>query len=114
MVVPSWFCKVYRCVMPTAHHSIITTFGGKTILAFRRVVHYFALLAEGFGKVGAADEGLRVLAEALAAVQQTGEQMWEAELHRLKGTLVLQARHQPPAHEGSVLHTTGRTLQTAE
>src|SRR5262249_46630358 len=40
MVVPSWFCKVYRCVMPTAHHSIITTFGGKTILAFRRIVHY--------------------------------------------------------------------------
>src|SRR5215831_6344961 len=38
MVVPSWFCKVYRCVMPTAHHSIITTFGGKTILAFRRIV----------------------------------------------------------------------------
>src|SRR5215831_501850 len=38
MVVPSWFCKVYRCVMPTAHHSIITTFGGKTILAFRRTV----------------------------------------------------------------------------
>jgi hypothetical protein len=25
--------------MPTAHHSIITTFGGKTILAFRRIVH---------------------------------------------------------------------------
>src|SRR6266704_6288816 len=38
MVVPSWFFKVCRCVMPTAHHSIITTFGGKTILAFRRIV----------------------------------------------------------------------------
>ena len=25
--------------MSTAHHSIITTFGGKTILAFRRIVH---------------------------------------------------------------------------
>src|SRR5215510_6018465 len=41
MVVPSWFCKVYRCVMPTAHHSIITTFGGKTILAFRRIVQRY-------------------------------------------------------------------------
>jgi predicted ATPase len=76
--------------------------------------YYFALLAEGYGKVGAAEEGLRVLAEALAAVQQTGEQMWEAELHRLKGTLVLQARHQSPAPEGGMWHATGRTLQMAE
>src|SRR5437016_4186045 len=38
MVVPSWFFKVWRCVMPTAHHSIITTFGGRTILAFRRII----------------------------------------------------------------------------
>ena len=30
--------------MPTAHHSIITTFGGNTILAFRRIVQEFALL----------------------------------------------------------------------
>src|SRR5262249_35906226 len=44
MVVPSWFCKVYRCVMPTAHHSIITTFGGKTILAFRRIVLLYQLM----------------------------------------------------------------------
>src|SRR5215471_17825590 len=31
--------QVCRCVMPTAHHSIITAFKGKTILAFRRIVH---------------------------------------------------------------------------
>src|ERR671931_18732 len=43
MVVPSWFCKVCQWVMPTAHHSIITTFGGKTILAFRRIGHNFCL-----------------------------------------------------------------------
>jgi len=76
--------------------------------------HYFALLAEGYGQVGAADEGLRVLAEVLVAVQHTGERVWEAELHRLKGALVLQARHQPPAPAGSMLHATGRTPQTAE
>ena len=72
------------------------------------------MLAEGYVQSGAADEGLRVLAEALAAVQQTGERVWEAELHRLKGELVLQARHQPPAPEGSMLHATGHTPQTAE
>jgi class 3 adenylate cyclase/predicted ATPase len=76
--------------------------------------YYFALLAEGYGQVGAADEGLRVLAEALAAVQQTGERVWEAELHWLQGELVLQARPQPPEPEGNMLHTRGRTPQTAE
>ena len=51
--------------------------------------YFLAMLAEGYGQVGAADEGLRVLAEALAAVQATGEQVWEAELHRLTGELLL-------------------------
>jgi predicted ATPase len=55
--------------------------------------------------MGAADEGLRVLAEALAAVQETGERMWEAELHRLKGELVLQTRRQSPEPEGGLAHT---------
>ena len=50
----------------------------------------------GMGRREQTDEGLRVLAEALAAVQETGERVWEAELHRLKGELVLQARRQFP------------------
>ena len=41
---------------------------------------FLAVLAEGYGQMGATDEGLRVLTEALAAVQQTGERVWEAEL----------------------------------
>src|SRR5215510_8643903 len=52
MVVPSWFFKVCRCVMPTAHHSIITTFGGKTILAFRRIVQE-KRIDRGFQECGA-------------------------------------------------------------
>jgi predicted ATPase len=76
--------------------------------------YFLALLAEGYGQLGAADEGLRVLAEALAAVRKTGECVWEAELYRLKGALMLQARHQPPALEGGMLHATDRTLRTAE
>jgi class 3 adenylate cyclase/DNA-binding winged helix-turn-helix (wHTH) protein/predicted ATPase len=67
--------------------------------------YFLALLAEGYGQVGAADEGLRVLAEALAAVQHTGEHMWEAELHRLMGKLRLQARLQHPAPGNDLLHT---------
>jgi predicted ATPase len=51
--------------------------------------YYLALLADGYGKAGQAEEGLRVLAEALAAVEGTGERWWEAELKRLKGELLL-------------------------
>ncbi|MGH8069558.1 MAG: AAA family ATPase [Candidatus Entotheonellia bacterium] len=48
-----------------------------------------ALLVEGYGNVGQVDTGLRLLAEILSVVERTGERMWEAELYRLKGTLLL-------------------------
>ena len=51
--------------------------------------HFLALLAEAYGKQGRAAEGLTVLEEALAAVEQSGERYYEAELHRLKGELLL-------------------------
>jgi len=46
-------------------------------------------LAEAYGKEGKAEEGLRVMSEALAFVEKTGERMLEAELYRLKGELLL-------------------------
>ena len=48
-----------------------------------------ALLAEVYGEVGQAEEGL---AEALAVVDKNGEHYYEAELYRLKGELSLQSR----------------------
>jgi len=36
-------------------------------------------------------EGLSAVAEALAAGEHTGQRYWDAELHRLKGTLSIQA-----------------------
>ncbi|HEV8717847.1 MAG TPA: adenylate/guanylate cyclase domain-containing protein, partial [Candidatus Binatia bacterium] len=48
-----------------------------------------ALLAEAYGKGEQAEEGLSVLAEALAMVHKTGERFYEAELYRLKGQLTL-------------------------
>ena len=51
--------------------------------------YYLAFLAEAHGKVGQAEEGLTVLAQALAAVHKTGERLYEAELYRLKGELLL-------------------------
>jgi predicted ATPase len=53
--------------------------------------YYLAFLAEAYGKVGQAGEGLILLGEALAAVHQTGERFYEAELYRLKGELLLHA-----------------------
>jgi len=51
--------------------------------------YFLALLAEAYGKGGQAEEGLRVLAEALAMVDKNGERSYEAELYRLKGELTL-------------------------
>jgi predicted ATPase len=56
---------------------------------------FLALLAESCGRVGQLDEGLRALEEALAVVQNNKERLYEAELYRLKGELLLQ---EAPAH----------------
>jgi predicted ATPase len=58
--------------------------------------YYLALLAEALGRAGRAGEGLDVVAEALALVRRTGEGLYEAELHRLRGVLLLQE----PSGEG--------------
>jgi predicted ATPase len=51
---------------------------------------FLALPAEAYGKSGQAEEGLRLVAEALAHVDHTGERYYEAEVYRLKGDLLLQ------------------------
>ena len=56
--------------------------------------HFLFLLVDAYGKVGRAEEGLVLLAEALAWVDKTGERWWEAELCRLKGELTLQVEGQ--------------------
>ena len=48
-----------------------------------------ALLAEMYGRVGQATAGLSTLDEALALTHQYGRHWYEAELHRLKGELLL-------------------------
>jgi predicted ATPase len=49
---------------------------------------FLAQLAEAYGQVGQVDEGLHLLAEALALVENTGGRQWEAQLHRLHGELL--------------------------
>ena len=46
-------------------------------------------LAETFGQNGWADEGLDIVAKAQATEEQTGHRMADAELHRVKGELLM-------------------------
>jgi predicted ATPase len=50
---------------------------------------HLARLAEAYGQVGQVEEGLPLLAEALAMVDTTGARTVEAELHHLHGELLL-------------------------
>jgi predicted ATPase len=50
---------------------------------------FLTLLVDTHGKVGHTEDGLALLAEALAAVDKTGECHYAAELYRLKGELLL-------------------------
>jgi predicted ATPase len=51
--------------------------------------YVYAGSAEVYGKVRQPDEGLRLVAEALALTANSGERFYEAELHRLQGELLL-------------------------
>jgi predicted ATPase len=51
--------------------------------------YYLALQAEAYAQAGQGEEGLSLLAEALATIHKTGERWWESESHRLKGELLL-------------------------
>jgi DNA-binding SARP family transcriptional activator/predicted ATPase len=61
--------------------------------------YMLALLAELYGQAGRAEQGLAVLAEALAVVNDTGERWYEAELYRLQGELLLMQGEATPEVE---------------
>jgi class 3 adenylate cyclase/predicted ATPase len=53
------------------------------------IPHALIVLAEVQGQIGAPDKGLEALAEALAVLETTNERRREAEIHRLRGELLL-------------------------
>jgi adenylate cyclase len=55
----------------------------------QRQSYYLAILAEAYGSVGEPEQGLGALTKAEAFMEETGEGLWEAEIHRLKGQLFL-------------------------
>jgi predicted ATPase len=52
--------------------------------------YWLMRIAEAHGRLGAPAAGLTVLTEALALVDTTGERLYESELYRCKGVLLLQ------------------------
>jgi predicted ATPase len=54
-----------------------------------RLPYYMGLLAEALRQQGLVEQGLAVLAEAIGLIEATGERYFEAEIHRLRGALLL-------------------------
>ena len=59
--------------------------------------HYLTLLSAVYGKAGLVEQEWTALTEALEIVKSTGERWWEAEIHRIKGELLL--RRASPTEE---------------
>ena len=72
---------------------------------------YTALLADVHRRAGDADRALEVLGEALEQVEQTDQRVYEAELHRLKGAVLLARTPSPTGEAEACLR---RALAVAE
>jgi class 3 adenylate cyclase/predicted ATPase len=79
----------------TAWRATDAELGRSTILTF---------LAEAYGTMAQPEVGLTVLAEALVHVEHTGERYFEAEIHRLKGALLLQQSSDNQAEAETCFH----------
>jgi predicted ATPase len=63
---------------------------------------FLGAVAQGYAQGGQAQEGLRMVAEALAIVEKNEERWNEAELYRLKGELTLQEEFKVQSSEFKV------------
>jgi tetratricopeptide (TPR) repeat protein len=58
-----------------------------------RLDYHTAILAHTYAKIGRTEKGLRMLDEALAHIERTGEKVDQAEMLRLKGEMLLMRDH---------------------
>jgi predicted ATPase len=65
---------------------------------------YLSMLAEAYSTGGQSAAALRILDEALTLVNTTGERVYEAEIHRLRGDLLLQLSWNDVAEAESCFH----------
>src|SRR5262249_24122293 len=66
-----------------------------------RLPYYLGLLAQVCGRAGRADEGLAAVDEGMAASRAQNERWGDAELHRLRGGLLLAAGANPREAEAA-------------
>ncbi len=62
-------------------------------------------LADAHRMAGDADEGLTAIRDGLAAAEGSGELWWHAELHRLRGVLMLESRRDVTKEAEAAFHT---------
>jgi predicted ATPase len=74
------------------------------------IPHALTVLAQVYGQVGEPQEGLEALAEALVVLERTNERRREAEVHRLRGDLLLSL---PAPHRGDAEACFQRALAVA-
>ena len=72
--------------------------------------YYLALLADVCGRAGRLEAAQSAIAEALAFAEESGERWWEADLHRLKGELLLAQSAENRAEAEACFH---RALEIA-
>jgi predicted ATPase len=70
-----------------------------------RLPYFWALLAEAWGAAGRPGEALQALDEAMAEARATHERVWDAELHRLRGVLRLEAGAAKEEAEAAVVRS---------
>ncbi len=68
-----------------------------------RLPYYFWLLARACQQVGQVDAGLAAIQEGLAASDANDERWWDAELHRMRGELLLARGHSGEDVEAALL-----------
>ncbi len=67
-----------------------------------RLPYFLALLAESCLRAGQHEDGLRVVDEGLAEAGSRSERFWDADLHRVRGELLLAAGADPDAGESAL------------
>jgi tetratricopeptide (TPR) repeat protein len=75
---------------------------------------FLGAVAQGYGQGGQAEDGLRVIAEALAMVEKNEERWTEADLYRLKGELTLQKQSRVRGPGSEVTDGPASSVQSPE
>ena len=71
-------------------------------------------LAEAYGQAGQAEEGLNILAEAPTVIDKSGVRYPEADIHRLKGELLLQLSTDNTAEAETCFHQARDVARTQQ